>query len=289
MSSKIELTKPKDEDWNHMFKNVSVKDKIAKLETGIKAQKVEVEKLPPSDPSGYAPSPAIQHIEHGESPRPPPRSFPLPSSARSNQAGGEGYDEIDALVAGMNFDANAPERSGKFCTKCYHSIAKGEKILKVHGKSYHTDCWACKKCSVKLGTGEYFEHEKEVYCNPCYKATFRPKCTSCNDAIMESECTVASGQRYHTYHFVCAKCTIKLADDYFPKDGKVYCPRDYADLFCPKCSSCTRPVAEKYIHTGDVYFHLGCFICSSCKNEIGEGKYAEVNGKFRCTNCRDKP
>ncbi len=67
MSSKVELTKPKGEDWNVMFKDAKVREvcevissfnynlnvflqKVARLEQGKKAQKVEVEKLAEAKP-----------------------------------------------------------------------------------------------------------------------------------------------------------------------------------------------------------------------------------------------
>ena len=41
---------------------------------------------------------------------------------------------------------------------------------------------------------------KDTLCGKCYKTYSRPHCASCNEAIMEAECTIANGQKYHVRH-----------------------------------------------------------------------------------------
>ena len=51
------------------------------------------------------------------------------------------------------------------------------------------------------------------------------------------------GKDWHPECFNCTKCHIPLSpDNFFEKNGKPYCEKDYYDLFSPKCYACLKPI-----------------------------------------------
>lgn len=51
------------------------------------------------------------------------------------------------------------------------------------------------------------------------------------------------GKDWHPECFNCTKCHIPLSpDNFFEKNGKPYCEKDYYDLFSPKCYGCLKPI-----------------------------------------------
>jgi hypothetical protein len=50
---------------------------------------------------------------------------------------------------------------------------------------------------------------------------------------------------WHTHCFKCTHCGIPLEErNFYEKNGKPYCEKDYMDLFHPKCTGCKLPITE---------------------------------------------
>ena len=64
------------------------------------------------------------------------------------------------------------------------------------------------------------------------------------------------------HHFKCDRCQTKLQDDFFSKDNKVFCARDYAELYNPKCVKCSQATRDKCasLITSTIFF-VFIFIC----------------------------
>lgn len=88
-------------------------------------------------------------------------------------------------------------------------------------------------------------------------------------------------------------------------DGEIYCEKDYADLFSPKCPKCKQPIQGAAIEIEGTLYHKACFACYGCKKEISVGdEYMNIDqctfhtGKelhshtlhaldcFKCKNCK---
>jgi len=74
--------------------------------------------------------------------------------------------------------------------------------------------------------------------------------------------------------------------DFYERNGKRLCERDYKGTFTTKCSACQQP-----IHGGDRMFALGkdfhvqCFKCVQCKVLIDQGRFFQKNDQPYCSNC----
>jgi len=59
----------------------------------------------------------------------------------------------------------ATNTSAMECRACTKPITTG--IVNALGKNYHTQCFNCKKCDIKLSTAKYYEHDDQPYCERC--------------------------------------------------------------------------------------------------------------------------
>jgi len=66
----------------------------------------------------------------------------------------------DAKMSGRH--VNEAAMTCPICTKFITSGA-----VNALGKSFHTNCFTCRKCNVKLSTAKYYEHENWAYCERC--------------------------------------------------------------------------------------------------------------------------
>jgi len=51
------------------------------------------------------------------------------------------------------------------CGVCTKYITSG--IVNALGRTWHPNCFTCKKCGVKLSTSKYYEHLNSAYCDRC--------------------------------------------------------------------------------------------------------------------------
>jgi len=65
-----------------------------------------------------------------------------------------------ALMSGRHNNVTAMN-----CPVCTKSITSGS--VNALGKSFHPNCFTCKKCDVKLSTAKYYEHDGYAYCDRC--------------------------------------------------------------------------------------------------------------------------
>lgn len=120
-------------------------------------------------------------------------------------------DIIDDLLGGLSSDL---EKIG------VQTTAKG-------------NCASCKKCIV--GKVRVFPrmHLNETFYNP--STSFR------NYSIWQV--ITALGEMWHPEHFLCVACQTELSGtDFFERDGRPYCDKDYHQLFSPRCAYCQGPI-----------------------------------------------
>lgn len=53
----------------------------------------------------------------------------------------------------------------------------------------------------------------------------------------------ALGQAWHPEHFICTHCKEEIGPSpFFERSGLAYCPKDYHQLFSPRCAYCAAPI-----------------------------------------------
>lgn len=77
----------------------------------------------------------------------------------------------------------------------------------------------------------------------------------------------ALGRTYHPGHIKCYHCYCPLTEKTGAKERqqRVYCRKDYKELFLPKCRACNLPVEKEAVSAVDGKlqgkWHLNCFGC----------------------------
>ncbi|RIA93928.1 hypothetical protein C1645_761381 [Glomus cerebriforme] len=99
----------------------------------------------------------------------------------------------------------------------------------------------------------------------------RDICAYCKTEITSSSTTMlALGKTWHSNHLLCAHCRkpIDPSVGHVERDNNVYCPKDFTDLFLPKCRRCNLPVEKEAVSASDGKlegkWHVKCFGCHMC-------------------------
>lgn len=85
------------------------------------------------------------------------------------------------------------------------------------------------------------QDDKVKTLNPIYAGMDCPACHRPIDGTIVS----AMDKIWHAHCFTCFTCHKSLENDqYFEKDGKPYCSKDYRDLFSLHCDFCHEPIEQ---------------------------------------------
>uniref|UniRef100_A0A3B4H6H8 LIM zinc-binding domain-containing protein n=1 Tax=Pundamilia nyererei TaxID=303518 RepID=A0A3B4H6H8_9CICH len=98
-------------------------------------------------------------------------------------------------------------------------------------------------------------------------------CAGCHRLIRDRFLLRVTDGLWHEDCVRCAACGDALTNSCFLRDRKLYCKRDYADLFAVRCAGCTEAIspAELVMRAGAAVFHLRCFTCSVCSCRLQTG------------------
>ncbi|XP_074524843.1 LIM homeobox transcription factor 1-alpha [Halichoeres trimaculatus] len=101
----------------------------------------------------------------------------------------------------------------------------------------------------------------------------RAVCAGCHRLISDRFLLSLSDGLWHEECVRCAACGDALTNSCFLRDHKLYCKRDYADLFAVRCGGCAETIspAELVLRAGAAVFHLRCFTCSVCSCRLQTG------------------
>ncbi|KAJ1568607.1 hypothetical protein HK096_005922, partial [Nowakowskiella sp. JEL0078] len=92
--------------------------------------------------------------------------------------------------------------------------------------------------------------QSQILCEKDYYTRKRLICVDCDLPIRGPHVVTQSNRKYHIEHFVCYACKEPLNhDSFFEEEDKVYCAKDYANLFAFKCAGCYCPLLEDFIET----------------------------------------
>ncbi|XP_031571569.1 paxillin-like isoform X2 [Actinia tenebrosa] len=107
-------------------------------------------------------------------------------------------------------------------------------------------------------------------------------CAACNKPIIGQVCT-ALGRTWHPEHFTCIACELPLGDrNFFERDGKPYCEKDYHDTFAPRCAYCNGAILDSCVTALDQTWHPEHFVCAQCGKPFGDTGFHERDGKPYC-------
>ncbi|KAL5012274.1 hypothetical protein ScPMuIL_010825 [Solemya velum] len=114
-------------------------------------------------------------------------------------------------------------------------------------------------------------------------------CAGCGGRIMDRFLLFAVDRYWHTGCLKCSCCQAHLGESSscFAKSGMILCKNDYLRLFGAggSCSACaqTIPASELVMKAQGNVYHLKCFTCVSCHNQLVPGdRYSIVNGSLFC-------
>ncbi|XP_026161201.1 LIM homeobox transcription factor 1-alpha [Mastacembelus armatus] len=101
----------------------------------------------------------------------------------------------------------------------------------------------------------------------------RAVCAGCHRLIRDRFLLRVTDGLWHEECVRCAACGDALTNSCFLRDRKLYCKRDYVDLFAVRCGGCAKAIspAELVMRAGASVFHLHCFTCSVCSCRLQTG------------------
>ncbi|XP_044054775.1 LIM homeobox transcription factor 1-alpha isoform X1 [Siniperca chuatsi] len=107
----------------------------------------------------------------------------------------------------------------------------------------------------------------------CLDMDQRAVCAGCHRLIRDRFLLRVTDGLWHEECVRCAACGDALKNSCFLRDRKLYCKRDYADLFAVRCGGCAEAIfpTELVMRAGAAVFHLRCFTCSICSCHLQTG------------------
>lgn len=112
----------------------------------------------------------------------------------------------------------------------------------------------------------------------------RGKCWHCHGEI-HGDVMRALGRVYHPEHFNCASCHNTIGTrNFYDVKGYPHCEQCYQKQFCPICSHCGKPIADKCVTAMNKRWHLSCFVCTQCLQPFS-GNYYEKDQRPYCEKC----
>ncbi|BFU18662.1 LIM domain containing protein [Entamoeba histolytica HM-1:IMSS-B] len=177
----------------------------------------------------------------------------------------------------------------KICARCGKPITTN--CVSALGKTYHSECFVCTKCSKPFPTPSFFQKDGNPYCEECYKEECAAKCSNCGKPIIGPSLS-ALGKKYHPECFVCSVCKAPFPrGQFYNLDGKPVCAEHYSSHASTNiCGRCGKPIAPgvSFISAMGQKFHPEHFVCSFCVNPLTESSFKENSGKPYCFTCYGK-
>ncbi|XP_075117748.1 transforming growth factor beta-1-induced transcript 1 protein isoform X2 [Leptodactylus fuscus] len=107
---------------------------------------------------------------------------------------------------------------------------------------------------------------------------------SLSDFHKQNTVVTALGHTWHPEHFVCAHCKSHIGStNFFEKDGRPYCERDYFALYAPRCALCDLPILQNLVTALGRTWHPEHFCCKICRKPIGEEGFHEKDEDPYCS------
>jgi len=174
----------------------------------------------------------------------------------------------------------------RMCSKCKLLIVGP--YIQLHGQYIHPEHYKCTECGCELNGGNCFEFDTSLYCRPHYEALLRKTCAKCQKPIVGTSIT-ALGNVWHPEHFTCHICNDMLVDgQYYEESGKAYCQEHFIQLFGKYCIGCNQVIEKDGVKFVDGDYHIACFKCTKCEQQLRTGHFTEWDGQPMCLDCYGK-
>uniref|UniRef100_H2Y6W6 Uncharacterized protein n=1 Tax=Ciona savignyi TaxID=51511 RepID=H2Y6W6_CIOSA len=100
-----------------------------------------------------------------------------------------------------------------------------------------------------------------------------PKCTGCAQHIFDRFILKVQDKPWHAQCLKCGDCGRQLTDKCFSRGSFVYCKEDFFKRYGTKCAGCDEaiPPTEVVRRAQENVYHLECFRCFMCNDQLGTG------------------
>uniref|UniRef100_A0A3P9AF10 LIM homeobox transcription factor 1, beta b n=1 Tax=Esox lucius TaxID=8010 RepID=A0A3P9AF10_ESOLU len=116
-------------------------------------------------------------------------------------------------------------------------------------------------------------------------------CEGCQRPISDRFLMRVNDSSWHEECLQCAMCLQPLTASCYFRDRKLYCKRDYQQLFATKCSGCLEKIAptEFVMRALECVYHLNCFSCCVCDRQLRKGdEFVLKEGQLLCKSDYEK-
>jgi len=252
--------------------------------------------IPPWQSGGGVP-PAAPTAAPAPSSAPALPAAPAPSAAPASRPGAGGAASWAPQVPtgprkmklGRVGDAKSMPAIGgagrvPMCNSC--SVAIRGPFISALDKTWCPNHFTCSNpsCGVELINIGFVEEGNNLYCERDYQQYLAPRCGKCGDAIV-GEVVNAMKDTFHMVCFVCVQCCVAIGTGSFHiEEGKVYCEKDWAQLFQTTCYGCQFPIepGDRWVEALNDNWHSECFNCSTCQCNLEGQAFFAKQGKPYC-------
>ncbi|XP_004645839.1 leupaxin [Octodon degus] len=191
------------------------------------------------------------------------------------------------------------ERNGAaYCPRDYHHLFSPrcaycaapilDRVLTAMNQTWHPEHFFCAHCGEVFGPEGFHEKDKKPYCRKDFLAMFSPKCSGCNQPVLENYLS-AMDAVWHPECFVCGDCFSSFSSgSFFELDGRPFCELHYHQRRGTLCGGCGQPITGRCISAMGRKFHPEHFVCAFCLAQLAKGVFREQNDKTYCQPCFNK-
>lgn len=170
------------------------------------------------------------------------------------------------------------------CHSC--GVAIRGPFISALEKSFCPNHFSCgnPSCGAELINIGFVEEAGKLYCEKDYEQYLAPRCGKCGNAIV-GEVVNAMKDTFHMNCFTCVGCRVAIGTGSFHiEEGKVYCQKDWAQLFQTKCFGCQFPIepGDRWVEALNENWHSECFNCSTCQCNLEGQPFFAKQGKPYC-------
>ncbi|KAK9246563.1 hypothetical protein V1506DRAFT_535057 [Lipomyces tetrasporus] len=162
--------------------------------------------------------------------------------------------------------------TSNLCACCNRELESP--TIRAMEASFHKSCFVCADCG-KPVVDKFFPmplSEGTPKSGPtlplCEHDFFRRKsllCHVCGGAL-RGDYVMAVGHKYHLEHFTCSICprVFQADDNYYERDGAVYCHFHFSTLFADRCEGCHSAILKQFVENlrngRQEHWHPECYM-----------------------------
>ncbi|CAO3626911.1 unnamed protein product [Cunninghamella blakesleeana] len=188
---------------------------------------------------------------------------------------------MEDLMNSMNEVNNYQNGSQDHCYSCGEEFDYRDDVKNTGNKCYHKSCFNCRLCRTPLAVNRHFEFDNQLYCERDFAVVKnRVNCAACDRPITSNITPIkALGRNYHPGHLKCYHCYCPITEKtgFKERQQRIYCRKDYKELFLPKCRACNLPVEKEAVSAVDGKlkgkWHLDCFGCHTCHQPFPDNTF----------------